>query len=185
MAAGVDERAMEAGADALRAYQGDQGPLSVDALAVAAATVAGLHEPGVDDPAKAVDRCLVRTVTEFAEELTVSDPPETAGVGTTVRYVEAFHDDKGNRVGTMTGGAVVVQMKPHMWQAHRSVATFDDGALDITGLIDCNALGRQMTQIFRAVGTSGVYAGRAGFLAFELSDPTRKPPHFSVTIVVC
>ncbi|WP_405620552.1 allene oxide cyclase barrel-like domain-containing protein [Streptomyces sp. NBC_01508] len=180
----IDERALEVGTESLREAP-DPGPLNIRALAVAAATEAGQHTPGVDSEDDAVAKCLVRSLTEMAEKLTVSHPPEEAGPGTTVEYVEAFVDEDGERVGTMTGNSVVLTMTPHMWQFHRGTTEFEDGPLEHSAMPDCTALMRSMTQIHRVKGTSGVYLGKSGYMAFEISDPTQTPPHFSSTFVVC
>ncbi|RVX38772.1 hypothetical protein EDD27_1096 [Nonomuraea polychroma] len=181
----IDERAIEVGTEALQETLVDPGPLDIRGLALAAATRAGRYKPGVDSEEDALAACIVRTVTEVVEKLTVSDDSDTAGVGTTVEYVDAFSDENGKRVGTMTGNAVVVAMAPHMWQFHRSTTEFDDGTIEHVGLVDCTALMRRMTQIHSIVGTSGVYEGKTGFMAFELSDPHKRPPLFSVTFVLC
>ncbi|MGW1958453.1 allene oxide cyclase barrel-like domain-containing protein [Streptomyces sp. NPDC001920] len=182
---GIDRRAIDVGTEALAEEIVDPGPLDVKALAMAAAATAGLYAPGRDNEDDVLAKCLVRSVTEVVEKLSVSDDPENAGVGTTVEYVDAFFDEDGERVGTMSGNAVVLAMTPHMWQYHKSTTEFEDGTIEHTGVVDCTALMHRMTQLHRVVGTGGVYLGKSGYMAFEMSDPHQKPPHFSVTFVLC
>ncbi|MFG2531762.1 hypothetical protein [Streptomyces sp. NPDC048516] len=181
----IDERALEVGTESLKEMHPDPGPLSIPALAVAAATAAGLHTPGVHSEDDAVSRCVIRSVTEMAENLTVSHSKEEAGPGTTVEYREALVDADGKRVGTMTGNSVVLMMTPHMWQFHQSRTEFEDGVIEHSAVIDCTALMRRMSQVHRATGISGAYEGKSGYMAFEISDPTQKPPHFTTTFVMC
>ncbi|HEX6526877.1 MAG TPA: hypothetical protein VF070_43715 [Streptosporangiaceae bacterium] len=181
----IDERALDAG-QAFEDSMQDPGPIDIQALAVAAATAAGVFTPGQDDPDVALSKCIVMDdLTEMVEKVVVHDdaPP---GSNTTVEYVDAYYDNSGRRMATVTGRAVVVMMSPHMWQFHESTAELDDGSLRITGLIDTTvAMRRGLTQILQVTGISGRYQGKSGYMTLKVKDPTKRPPHYATAFVVC
>jgi hypothetical protein len=182
----IDERALNTGVAALQESIVDPGPIGVEALAVAAATAAGRHDPAVDRPADAVAKCIVRAdLTEKVERLVVHDAKDTDGTGSLVEYVDGCYDAEGNRLGTVTGSAVVLAMTPHMWQFHRSTTELLDGSFETTGVIDCTAMLRRMTAVLRVRGTGGRYAGRHGYATLALKDPTQRPPHYETAFVLC
>lgn len=182
----IDERALETGTMALQETVVDPGPVGVEALAVAAATAAGRYTPGESArPADALKECVViEGLTEIVEKLVVHDVPGGAGVGTTVEYVDGYFDGD-RRIGESRGTAVVLAMTPHMWQFHKSRTEFEDGAFETTGVIDCTAMLRRMTQVLQVVGTEGRFAGKTGYVTLALKDPTQKPPHYETAVVLC
>jgi len=182
----IDQRARDVGADAQR-EQEDPSPLDPRALALAAAAAAGVYTPGggEQEQAAALDRCVIVTgLTEKIEKLVVHDGG-TPGTGTSVEYTDAFFDADGNRVATVQGSSIVLTMAPHMWQYHQSRAQFDDGAFEAQGVLDCTAMLRGGTQLFRLTGTEGRYAGKVGFMTLAIEDPTQKPPHYATSFVLC
>jgi Allene oxide cyclase barrel like domain len=180
----IDQRALDVGAAALK-EQADPSPLGVPALALAAATAAGVFSADEGTAEEAVAKCLVVDgLTEKVEKAVVNENA-TAGAGSTVEYVDGFFDSSGTRVGTVTGTAVVLTMTPHMWQYHRGHADFTDGTFETTGIVDCTAALRGMTQVLQVVGTGGRYEGKSGYLTLAIGDPTQRPPHYSTTLVMC
>ncbi|GAA3301643.1 MULTISPECIES: allene oxide cyclase barrel-like domain-containing protein [Dactylosporangium] len=182
----IDERALNTGAAALQESIVDPGPVGVEALAVAAATAAGVHDPAADSPADAVAKCIVLAgLTEKVERLVVHDAKDTDGTGSLVEYVDGYYDADGNRLGAATGTAVVLSMAPHMWQFHRSTTELTDGTFETTGVIDCTAMLRRMTAVLQVRGTGGRYAGRSGYVTLALKDPNQRPPHYETAFVLC
>ena len=111
----IDQRAMDVGADVLKADQ-NPGPLDVVGLALAAATAAGVFDPAKEPAEEAVRHCVVLDrLTERIEKAVVSDADQ-AKPGSTVEYTDAFYDEDGRKIGTLRGHAVVLTMTPHLWQ---------------------------------------------------------------------
>lgn len=180
----IDQRALDAGAAFLGATA-DPGPLDVRGLAVAAAAMAGVHVPGAETIDDAVRRCIiVDGLTEKVEKLIINDD-EASGQGATVQYEDGFYDEHGERIATVSGTAVVLQAKPHMWQFHQSTAQLADGSFRISGIVDVTAMTQSMTQVLQVTGTSGRYDGKAGFLTLSIADPQIRPPHYATAFVMC
>jgi hypothetical protein len=180
----VDQRAIESGA-IFQVADPDPGPVPIRALAVAAATKAGLYVPGEGTIEDAVSKCIVIDgLTEKILKLVIDDGGDP-GLGTTVDYVDAIFDESGRQIGTSTSGAVVLCMTPHMWQFHRSKVELDDGSFETSGLLDVAAMTRSMTQILQVVGTGGRYDGKSGYLTIAIGDPNQKPPHYATAVVMC
>jgi hypothetical protein len=180
----VDERALESGA-AFQDALADPGPVDVRVLAVAAATAAGVYRPGRDNADDAVRACITMDgITEKIEKLAISDNG-SHGSGSTVEYSDGYYDAQGERIGTVTGSAVVLVTQPHMWQFHSSTVELTDGSFTISGLLDIAAMMRSMTQVLQVHGTAGRYAGKAGYLTLTVADTSQRPPFYTTAFAMC
>ncbi|MFD2768443.1 allene oxide cyclase barrel-like domain-containing protein [Micromonospora eburnea] len=180
----VSARALNAGQLAFQQDLGNSSALEAGQLALAAALAAGAYRPSDGQVNAALGDCIVVDgLTEAVEKLVTTDQAASGGVDS-AEYEDGFYDAAGNRVGTVTGTAVVLSYTPHMWQYHSSTTEFHDGTFETSGVIDCTAILNGMTQILQVVGRSGRYAGKRGFMTLTLHDHRQQPPLYRTQFVM-
>jgi hypothetical protein len=180
----LSARARNAGRLAFQQDLGDSSALEANQLALAALLAAGGYVPGGGQVAGALDDCVVVDgLTEAVEKLVTTDEAVSGGVDF-AEYEDGFYNVAGDRVGTVTGTAVVLCYTPHMWQYHSSTTEFHDGTFETNGVIDCTAILNGMTQVLRVVGTGGRYAGKQGFMTLTLHDHRKQPPLYRTQFVM-
>ncbi|MFI7426439.1 hypothetical protein ACIBPB_05585 [Micromonospora sp. NPDC049836] len=166
--------------------ESDANPISTRALATAAAVAAGRIEPHEVAGADVLAECIVLDgLTEVVEKMVIHAGPDGPGPGTIAEYTDALLDAEGQRVGTITGRAVVLDMLPHMWQLHRNVTEFPDGSMEAVGVVDATSIVQGLTATIPVTGLSGRYAGRTGFRTLVLTEGDDESPRYDVTIVLC
>lgn len=165
----------------------ESSPISTAALALAARIAADGVVP--EDEVSGLDAlagCIVVDgLTEVVESMVIKAPETGPGPGTVARYVDVLLDAEGNRVGTVAGGAVVLDLMPHMWQLHRNVTELPDGTLEAVGIVDATSVVQGLTATIPVTGISGRYAGKKGYRTLVLSEIAGDTPRYDVTIVLC
>lgn len=166
--------------------ENDSSPISTLALATAATVAAGLVQPHETSTTDVLSLCIVlEGLTEVVEKMVIHAGENGPGAGTVAEYTDALFDADGERVGTITGRAVVLDMFPHMWQLHRNVTELADGTIEAVGVVDATSIVQGLTGTIPVTGVSGRYAGRAGYRTLVLTEGDDESPRYEVTFVLC
>ncbi|WP_432969513.1 allene oxide cyclase barrel-like domain-containing protein [Dactylosporangium sp. CA-233914] len=181
----IDPNETRAGLDEAKAF-GAIG-ISAQGLAIATAVLRGAIEPADVPGTDVLGRCIVLDgLREVVEKMQLHVDGGLPQQGTVAEYVDALFDRDDNRVGTITGTAVLLADPPmtHLWQLHRNVAEFDDGTIEAVGILG-PSLAQGATGVLSVTGLSGRYAGRHGHRTLALIDGDGDTPHYAVTYVLC
>jgi hypothetical protein len=169
----------------------DANPISARALATAAAVAAGRVDARGVAAGLPEGGIVLEGLTEVVEKMVITPGEDGPGPGTVAEYVDALLDRDGNRIGTITGSAVVLDMLPHMWQLHRNVTELEDGSFETVGIVDATSIVQGVTGTIPVRGLTGRYAGMTGFRTLVLGPPDEDAdedagsPAYDVTIALC
>jgi hypothetical protein len=181
---GMDQRAVDAGLNAINESFEPDNPVPDEALFLALAVAQGNWTPGQSEVDPVVSGYEVLNFTEVVDKMEIDDGG-VPGVGTRAKYIDGLYDADGTRVGQVSGNCVVLTLAPHIWQYHDVTYEFEDGTLKASGSVDGTATVHGMTVVGQVTGVSGRYTGMTGVTRMAMSDPTKTPPHYATTLVIC